>query len=160
MNPYIIIGLLVFFGGSNFWSFETGRKIENTAQHAANEKAVTDALTQAKTDAEIDYGVQQQLALDKQKHDLLAQQKHTKVQAAIAADPASVACKSAPATFSVLLDSIRASNAGAAPATGASDGAVSSSNGTPGPDSGSDPIRSRLNLVDAFHVPGQSPRPN
>lgn len=155
LNPWVILTLVLAFLGASGVSFEIGRKIEVQAEKAAQDDAVKQAVEEAKANAEIDYGVQQQLALEKQKHDLLAQQKHSKVQTAIAADPASVSCKSSPATFSVLLDSIRSSNVGADAAPSASDGAVPGSNGTNGPNVGSDAIRARLNGVDTINLPSK-----
>lgn len=136
------------------------------AQKVAADKAASDA----RADAAIDYGVQQDLALAQQKHDLLQQTQQQLVAAAIAKDKAlrtakaaqllasgasaaSVDCNATPDTFSVLINSIRASNNGAVNSPGAGNGAVPSSNGASGPVAGSDAVRTGQHGVDSVNVP-------
>lgn len=163
LNPWILLGIVLAFLGSNGWSFYEGRHFATVSVQAAQKQAADKAASDAKADAVIDYGVQQDIALEQQRHELLAETHHnvvvtaiTKdrvVRAAQAASGVVVDCNASPATFGVLLGSIRASNEGAFNAPVAGNGAVSGSNGASGPVAGSDAVRTGQHSVDALHVP-------
>ena len=163
LNPWVILGLVLFFAGTNFWSFHEGEKQDQLTVKAATAAAAAKAASDARADAAIDYGVQQDIALDQQRHELLEETHHNVVVTAIASDKArrvqqaasgvAVDCNATPATFSVLLDSIRASNQGAFNSPGAGNGAVSGSNGASGPVAGSDAVRTGQHGVDPLNLP-------
>lgn len=164
LNPWVLLGIVLAFAGSNAWSFHEGRHYSTISIEAGQKQAADKAAAEAKANAEIDYGVQQELALEQQRHELLSETHHNLVVEAITkekvirqqqppvATGGAIDCNTPSGTFRVLLDSIRASNKGAAPATGAGDGAVSGGNGTSGPVAGSDAVRTGQHSMDPLDV--------
>lgn len=163
LNPWVLLGVALAFLGSNGWSFYEGRHYATISIQAAQKQAADKAASDAKADAVIDYGVQQDIALEQQRHELLAETHQNQVVIAItkdriireqqAASGVAVDCNASPATFSLLLGSIRASNQGAFNAPVAGNGSVSGSNGASGPVAGSDAVRTGQHGVDPLNVP-------
>lgn len=162
LNPWLLLGVVLAFAGSNAWSFYEGKHYATISVEAASKQAADKAASDARADAAIDYGVQQDIALEQQRHELLSETHHNLVVKSITkdrivreqtiADGGAVDCTTPSGTFRVLLDSIRASNQGAIAAPGAGHGAVSGSNGASGPDPGSDGVRTGQHGVDPLDV--------
>jgi len=152
MNPYILLAGGVVYAASCTGAYFYGQHAEKNAVEAGQKAALVEAASEARANAEIDYSVQQELALEKQKHELLAQQKTRTVYKTVTADKGAADCRLNDQSYSVLLDSIRAANGASSPAS-ASDGAVPASNGANGlqPSGGSD--SAGRNSVDSEHLP-------
>lgn len=155
LNPWVIIGLLVFYATSMGGALYEGAALQRDKTEAGQKAAVDQAVSEAKADAAIDYSVQQEQALELQKHELLKTANNKKVAKAIQADPASTTCRMSDSTFSVLKSSISASNSGAP--TSASDSAVPVSDGTGRQQLGGSELRTGLNRVDPLDVQTASP---
>lgn len=151
INPWVILGVIAVWLASIAGTYYEAAKITENRITAAQMKATDKAVADAKADAEVDYGVQQQLALEAQKHDLLKTQKHAGVVKATQADPASVSCRMSDATFSVLNDSLTAADA-ASPAASAVDGAVPGVNPSGRPKLGGGDVRAGQHGVDPLDV--------
>lgn len=167
LNPWVLLGLLLAFAGSNGWSFYEGRHYGTITIQAAQVAAVDKAASQATAEVKVDYAKQQELALEQQRHELLSethqnlvvrtitQDKLVRVAAvkAAAASGVIVDCDMPASSFSVLIDSIRASNQGSVTTPGAVYGAVPSSNGASGSHAGSDAVRTGQHGMDPINVP-------
>ncbi|NUX58647.1 hypothetical protein FSB65_35625 [Paraburkholderia sp. JPY418] len=143
---------LVLFIGASVASFLKGEQYEHTRSVAAQTVAVDQAVSEAKANAAIDYGVQQQLALEAQARELTHQQKSHSVAVAVAADRSAADCKLGAPAYGVLLDSLDSSNADSAATPGAGNGPVSAGDAAGRPDAGSSGVRTGQHGVDPLDV--------
>lgn len=151
-NPYVILFSLAVFLASIVGAFVKGEDYQATRAEAAQKVAVDKAVADEKANAAIDYGAQQEIALENQKRDLLHSQKSRNVAVAVAADKSAVTCGLAPSTYGVLLDSIDSSNADSAAAPGAGNGPVPAGNAAGRRDAGSGDVRPGQHGLDPLDV--------
>lgn len=151
-NPYaLLIGLAAWFFSSAA-AFNVGVHYNATRTAAALEKAVAAAVADAQEKAAIDYGVQQQLALEAQKRELLHSQKSRAVVVAVAADKSAADCKLGAPAYGVLLDSLDSANGASGAAAGAGDGAVPAGGAAGRQQPGGGGVRTGQHGVDALDV--------
>lgn len=151
-NPWEILIALALLLASVTGAFIKGEAYQATRSEAAQKAAVDKAVSDAKANAAIDYGVQQQLALENQKRDLLHSQKSHSVAVAVAADKSAADCKLGAPAYGVLLDSLDSSNADSAATASAGNGGVPAGNAAGRPDAGSADLRTGQHGVDPLDV--------
>jgi hypothetical protein len=154
MSPYVALGAGVFYLASVTGAAFYGAHTEKNAIEAKQKEAVEQAVKDAQENAAIDYSAQQELALEKQKSELLKQQHTRTVYKTVSADKGAADCRLNAQSYSVLRDSLNAANGADGPAS-ASDSAVRNSNDPGRFQPSSDDIRARLNGVDPQRLQGQ-----
>jgi hypothetical protein len=110
LNPWEILIVGVLFIAAVVASFVKGENYQETKTEASQKAAVDQAVSEAKANAAIDYGVAQQLALEQQKRELLKTKSQKTLAVAIAADKSAVTCRLADSTLGVLRSSLDAAD--------------------------------------------------